>query len=158
TGLVHGRRRRDHAGRRARVGGSKVWHEGVNMGSAVGRLTGKSALVTGAGSGIGAATAELFAREGAKVVVADIDKSSASVTVDRIREEGGVAEAFAADVSDETQVAGLVEFAVESFGGLDVLQNYASNRSVVAEDVVVADADLAVWTQQLSVDLLGCVL
>lgn len=124
----------------------------------VGRLTGKSGLITGAGSGIGAATAELFAREGAKVVVADIDKPSASMTVDRIRDDGGVAEPFAADVSDETEVAGLVEFAVESFGGLDILQNYASNRGVVAEDVFVADANVSVWMRQLSVDLMGCVL
>ncbi|WP_033330502.1 SDR family NAD(P)-dependent oxidoreductase [Actinomadura welshii] len=128
------------------------------MESTAGRLTGKSALITGAGSGIGAATAELFAREGAKVVVADKDKSSASTTADRIRDDGHVAEPFAADVSDEAQVADLVAFAVESFGGLDVLQNYASDRSLVAEDVFVADADPSVWVKQLSVDLLGCVL
>ncbi|MDQ0381398.1 SDR family NAD(P)-dependent oxidoreductase [Amycolatopsis thermophila] len=128
------------------------------MGSTAGRLTGKSALVTGAGSGIGAATAEVFAREGAKVVVVDVDKSKAAATVDRIRDEGGVAEPFAADVSDEAQVAGAVEFAVEHFGGVDVLQNYASERSLVAEDVFVAEADLSVWLGQLRVDLLGCVL
>lgn len=128
------------------------------MGSTAGRLTGKSALVTGAGSGIGAATAELFAREGAKVVVADIDKSKASVTAERIREDGGIAEPFAADVSDEAEVASLVEFAVENFGGLDVLQNYASDRTAIAEDVFVADANLSVWLRQLSVDLMGCVL
>jgi NAD(P)-dependent dehydrogenase (short-subunit alcohol dehydrogenase family) len=128
------------------------------MGAAAGRLTGRSALVTGAGSGIGAVTAELFAREGAKVVVADIDRAKASSTVERIREDGGVGEPFVADVSDETQVADLVEFAVKTFGGLDVLQNYASNRSVVAEDAFVADADPAVWSRQLSVDLMGCVL
>jgi NAD(P)-dependent dehydrogenase (short-subunit alcohol dehydrogenase family) len=128
------------------------------MGSTAGRLTGKTAIVTGAGGGIGAATAELFAREGAKVVVADIDKETASVTADRIREDGGVAEPFAVDVSDEAQVAGAIEFTVDSFGGVDVLQNYASNRSVVPHDVFVADADLSVWMQQLGVDLLGCVL
>jgi NAD(P)-dependent dehydrogenase (short-subunit alcohol dehydrogenase family) len=128
------------------------------MGSTAGRLTGKSALVTGAGSGIGAATAELFAREGAKVVVADIDEANAAATVERIREDGGVAEPFAADVADEEQVAGLVAFAVERFGGVDVLQNYASERRLIAEDVFVADADLSVWSAQLSVDLMGCVL
>jgi NAD(P)-dependent dehydrogenase (short-subunit alcohol dehydrogenase family) len=128
------------------------------MSSTTGRLTGKSALVTGAGSGIGAATAELFAREGAQIVVADIDKSSAAATVDRIRDDGGVAEPFAADVSDETEVEGLVGFTVRTFGSLDVLQNYASNRSVVAEDVAVADSDPTVWARQLSVDLMGCVL
>ncbi|GAA3566928.1 glucose 1-dehydrogenase [Amycolatopsis ultiminotia] len=128
------------------------------MSTTVGRLMGKSAVVTGAGSGIGAATAELFAREGAKVVVADIDLPSASVTVDRIREEGGVAEPFAADVSDEAAVADLVAFAAGTHGGLDILQNYASDRSVVTADVEVADASLAVWSKQLSVDLTGCML
>lgn len=128
------------------------------MGTATGRLTGRSALVTGAGSGIGAVTAELFAREGAKVVVADIDETKAAQTAERIREDGGVGEPFAADVSDEAQVADLVEFAVASFGGLDVLQNYASERSLVGRDVFVADADPSVWSRQLGVDLMGCVL
>jgi NAD(P)-dependent dehydrogenase (short-subunit alcohol dehydrogenase family) len=128
------------------------------MDSTVGRLTGKTALVTGAGSGIGAATAELFAREGARVVVTDKDGLSAAATADRIRDDGGVAEPYAADISDEAEVARLVEFAVKTFGGLDILQNYASDRSVIAQDVNVAEADLAVWLRQLSVDLLGCVL
>jgi NAD(P)-dependent dehydrogenase (short-subunit alcohol dehydrogenase family) len=128
------------------------------MSSTTGRLTGKSALVTGAGSGIGAATAELFAREGARVVVADIDESSAAATADRIREDGGVAEPCAADVSDEAAVEGLVEFTVATFGSLDVLQNYASDRSVVAADLAVADSEASVWARQLSVDLMGCVL
>src|SRR5690242_13771696 len=122
------------------------------MGSTAGRLTSKVAIVTGAGSGIGAATAELFAREGASVIVADIDKANASTTADRIREDGCVAEPFVVDVADEMQVASLIEFTVDNFGGVDVLQNYASNRSVVEQDVFVADADLAVWTKQLGVD------
>lgn len=128
------------------------------MSSVTGRLAGRSALVTGAGSGIGAATAELFGREGARVVVADIDHAAATSVADRIREDGGVAAPFAADVSDEAAVAELVEFAVGTHGGLDVLQNYASNRGVVARDVPVADADLSAWSDQLGVDLLGCVL
>ncbi|WP_375002148.1 SDR family NAD(P)-dependent oxidoreductase [Aeromicrobium sp. CTD01-1L150] len=123
-----------------------------------GRLTGRTALVTGGGSGIGAATAELFAREGAKVVVADINGSNASVTVERIQEDGSTAEPFAADVSDESQVKELVDFAVRTYGSLDVLQNYASERRLVERDVFVAEADAAVWTGQLGVDLMGCVL
>jgi len=128
------------------------------MTEAYGRLGGRTAIVTGAGSGIGAATAELFAREGAQVVVADLNGSSAAATVERIAEDGGVAEPFAVDVSVESQVADLVGFAVDRFGGVDVLQNYASNRGVVPEDRFVAEADPKVWIQQLSVDLLGCVL
>ncbi|SHL52262.1 NAD(P)-dependent dehydrogenase, short-chain alcohol dehydrogenase family [Pseudonocardia thermophila] len=128
------------------------------MSSSTGRLTGKVALVTGAGSGIGAATAELFAREGARVVAADIDPAGAAGTAERIRDDGGIVEPFAADVAQEAAVAELVEFTVRTFGRLDVLQNYASNRSVVAADVAVADCDPQVWAQQLSVDLMGCVL
>ncbi len=124
----------------------------------IGRLEGKTAIITGAGSGIGAATAELFAREGARVVAADVDQAKALATVGRIRKDGGTAEAFAADVSDEDQVTGLVAFAVEMFDGVDVLQNYASNRGVVPHDVNVADGSLSVWTKQLGVDLLGCML
>ncbi|TCK22179.1 SDR family NAD(P)-dependent oxidoreductase [Pseudonocardia endophytica] len=123
-----------------------------------GRLTGRSAVVTGAGSGIGATTAEVFAREGARVVVADLDRAAAAATAERIRDEGGTAEPHAADVSDEGEVEALIAFAVETFGGLDILQNYASNRGVVPEDVPVAQADAAAWVRQLNVDLMGCVL
>ncbi|GAA1734241.1 SDR family NAD(P)-dependent oxidoreductase [Aeromicrobium alkaliterrae] len=127
------------------------------MASTTGRLTGKTAIVTGGGSGIGAATSELFAKEGARVVVADLHGANASITVERILEEGGTAEPFAADVSDETQVEELVAFAVRTYGGLDVLQNYASNRGVVEHDLFVAEADTEVWARQLGVDLMGCV-
>ncbi|TYQ09741.1 UNVERIFIED_ORG: NAD(P)-dependent dehydrogenase (short-subunit alcohol dehydrogenase family) [Gordonia westfalica J30] len=128
------------------------------MDHATGRLTGRTALVTGAGSGIGAATAEVFGREGARVVVADINGANASSTVERIRDDGGVAEPFVADVSDEQQVAALVEFAVHTFGGVDILQNYASERRTVPDDVFIADADTEIWRRQLGVDLMGCVL
>lgn len=128
------------------------------MESGTGRLLGRTAVITGAGSGIGAATVELFAREGAQVVVADRDQAAADATAQRIADEGGIAEPFAVDVSEETRVAALVDFAMRSFGSVDILQNYASDRSVVADDRFVAEADLATWWRQISVDLLGCVL
>jgi NAD(P)-dependent dehydrogenase (short-subunit alcohol dehydrogenase family) len=130
----------------------------MSMQASAGRLSGKTAIITGAGSGIGAATAELFAREGAQVVVADIAPAAAAATADHIRDAKGIAAPFAADVSDETAVASLIQFAVETYGSLDILQNYASNRGVVAQDVAIADADLSIWSRQLSVDLLGCML
>ena len=93
-----------------------------------GRLDGRVALVVGAGSsgpgfGIGKATAVLFAREGARVLAADLDAEAARETVALIEAEGGEAAAFAADASDAAQVDELVRACVERFGRVDVLQN-----------------------------------
>ena len=92
------------------------------------RLSGRVALVVGAGSsapgwGIGKATAVLYAREGASIFACDVNAAAAEETVELIRSEGGVAEAFTADVSDGAQVAALVHACVERFGSVDVLQN-----------------------------------
>src|SRR6266516_997691 len=89
----------------------------------MGRLEGKVAIVTGAGSGIGEATARLMAREGASVVVADINVTEA----ERVAGELHNAVAAEVDVSDEPSVVRMVETAVESFGGLDVLHNNATD-------------------------------
>lgn len=93
-----------------------------------GRLDGKAAIVTGAGSigpgwGNGKATAALFAREGARVLCADINAAAAEETAAIIREEGGEAVALACDVSDSAQVKAMVEACRDAFGGLDVLHN-----------------------------------
>jgi NAD(P)-dependent dehydrogenase (short-subunit alcohol dehydrogenase family) len=110
-----------------------------------GRLKDRVALVVGAGSsgpgwGNGKAAAVLFAREGAAVLAADLDPSAAAETVSIISGEGGVAEAFEADVTVTEQVAGLVQACVERFGRIDVLQN---NVGVVAlgGPVEVSEAD-----------------
>ena len=89
-------------------------------------LTGKTALVTGGGSGIGRGIAELFADVGARVIVVDLDEAGASATVANIRSVGGEAEALVADVSQETAVAALFERAAGLFGKLDVLVNNAA--------------------------------
>src|SRR6476620_7886916 len=88
-------------------------------------LDGKVAVVTGAGSGIGRATAIRFAAEGARVVVNDVDGDSAHRTVDDIGTDGGAALAHVGDVGDSTYVESLVAAAVESFGRLDVMHNNA---------------------------------
>lgn len=87
----------------------------------MGRLAGKVAIVTGAASGIGAASALRFAEEGARVVASDLTEASLQTTLGKLEAVGADAAAIAADVTDPVQIAALVEQTVERFGKLDVL-------------------------------------
>jgi NAD(P)-dependent dehydrogenase (short-subunit alcohol dehydrogenase family) len=87
------------------------------------RFENKVAIVTGAGSGIGRATAKLLASEGARVTVADIDEKHAGKVVDEITSAGGKARAQIVDVADADAIAAMVADTVAAFGGLDVLHN-----------------------------------
>lgn len=87
------------------------------------RLDGKSAIVTGAGSGVGRASAVLFALEGARVVVADIDLERAKETANEIEAAGGTAVPAGVDVADEDQVRQMITTAVDWFGRLDIVFN-----------------------------------
>ena len=89
------------------------------------RLADKIALITGSGSGIGRATAILFAREGARVVVADRDPIGGQETVETIRQAGGEASFVQVDVSREADCARMVQTVVDTHGRLDVLHNHA---------------------------------
>jgi NAD(P)-dependent dehydrogenase (short-subunit alcohol dehydrogenase family) len=117
----------------------------------MGRLVGKVAIVTGAGSGIGEATARLMAREGASVVVADINGTEA----ERVAGELASAVAAEVDVSDEPSVLRMVETAVESFGGLDVLHNNATDSATNAADTDIVTLDMAVFDRLVAVNLKG---
>ena len=88
-------------------------------------LDGKTAIITGSGRGIGAATAKLLAEHGARVVVSDLDDEPAQETASAIRAAGGQAVVLAGDVTHPDFPAALVQKAVDSFGGLDILVNNA---------------------------------
>jgi NAD(P)-dependent dehydrogenase (short-subunit alcohol dehydrogenase family) len=98
-----------------------------------GRLQGKVAIVTGGGTGIGEAICLKFAREGAKVLVNGLPDDPIDDVVEAIRDEGGDAFAFAADVSDESQARACIEEGITRFGQLDVLVNNAGVLLVNAE-------------------------
>ena len=118
------------------------------------RLRDRVAIVTGAASGIGAATAILFAREGARVTVADIDRRRGEAVVQEIRGAGGSALFAACDVSKSEQVQAMIARTVEEFGGLDILVNNAANVNL--EDYgSVTEASEEKWDLVVDVTLKG---
>src|SRR4051794_19460283 len=122
------------------------------------RFTGKVAIVTGAGGGIGAATARLLAREGAAVTVADIDAAKARAIVNEITDFGGVARTHLVDVSDAAQVEAMVAETVSAYGGLDLLHNNAAALDQNRLDQDVVSMDLETWQRVLAVNLTGPML
>ena len=115
------------------------------------RLEGKVAIVTGGAAGIGRAICELFASEGAKIVVADIDSDGGQATVDLVTSVGGTATFVATDVSKESEVESLVEASVAAYGEVNVLVNDAA-AFVFGTVEQVTDAD---WQRVLGVNVLG---
>jgi meso-butanediol dehydrogenase/(S,S)-butanediol dehydrogenase/diacetyl reductase len=117
------------------------------------RLTNKTALITGAGAGIGAAAALLFCREGAAVTLVDADAAALEKTTQSILAEIPTAKVnhFVANVADEAQAMAAVQHCVDTFGGLDILVNNAAMRSYSA----VADAKPEEWQAVVGVNLVG---
>ncbi len=123
-----------------------------NMQNETFSLAGKVALVTGAGSGIGRASAIEFARAGAKVVVSDIDEVGGGQTVQEIMDLGGEAKFIACNVADSQSVSDLIEDTVKSYGSLDCALN---NAGIEAPMAPIADASEEDWDRALSVNLKG---
>ena len=110
----------------------------------------KTVIITGAASGIGKATAQLFANKGAYVVISDVNKLEGEKLVEEISNAGGKAAFFKTDVSVAAEMEALVNFAVKTYGKLDVAIN---NAGIGGEQNSIADMSLAGWEKIISVNL-----
>src|SRR3954465_3116212 len=119
------------------------------------RFEDKCVLVTGAGSGIGQATALAFAAEGARLILSDVDESGGRAAVAGARKHGVEAEFVRADVSRAADCAAMVELAVTRFGRLDVAFNNAGINIAAAP---IADIDESAWHRLVAVNLTGVFL
>ena len=116
-------------------------------------LKGKIAVVTGAASGIGRATALKFAAHGARVVIADINLEGSEAVVDEIRSGGGEAMAVLTDVSQPAQIEAMIAQTAERYGSLDVLCNNAADLSLLQYDGDFLQTDIEIWDKTFAADL-----
>jgi NAD(P)-dependent dehydrogenase (short-subunit alcohol dehydrogenase family) len=122
----------------------------------LGRLAGKTAVITGAGGGVGRASAQRFAREGAAVVCVDVADDANEETADLVRAEGGRALARHADVTDASEVDAVVSRAEAEFGGLDIMFNNAGVM-LDGDDDAVSTPD-AIIDRTLDINVKGVIL
>ncbi|WP_419870242.1 SDR family NAD(P)-dependent oxidoreductase [Chryseobacterium sp. CT-SW4] len=118
----------------------------------MGILENKVALVTGAGSGIGLAIAQTYAKEGAKVIVSDINEEHGKQAVEKIKSAGGKATFVKADTSNAQEIEALVKATVEIYGRLDIACN---NAGIGGEAALTGDYGLDSWRKVLSINLDG---
>jgi NAD(P)-dependent dehydrogenase (short-subunit alcohol dehydrogenase family) len=122
------------------------------------RLTGKITLIVGGATGIGAATAERLAAEGATVVVADIKADLAEGVAAGIVAQGGRASGVHCDISDDASIARMVAAVIDRHGGFDGIHINAADLSIIGQDVDVLEISLDIFDRTIDVDLRGHVL
>ncbi|MEM7461750.1 MAG: SDR family NAD(P)-dependent oxidoreductase [Pseudomonadota bacterium] len=120
------------------------------------RLEGKTALITGAGNGIGKAAALAFSRKGANIIAADYLEEAAAAVVEEISASGGSAHAVRGDVSDEAEVTAMISSGLDRYANIDVLFNSAGGGST--KDGPVTELDLDEFWRTIRVDLYGTLL
>ena len=121
------------------------------------RLTGRTAIVTGAGVGIGAATSRRLAAEGARVALADVDLAGAEAGAAERRATGGECRAFRFDLADEGSIRALIDGVLEAYGALHVLFNNAADTrpQILENDVAVMDLPLEIWDRTFACNARG---
>ncbi|MBN2157963.1 MAG: SDR family oxidoreductase [Spirochaetes bacterium] len=117
-----------------------------------GRLSGKAAIITGAANGIGRATAILFAREGAKLVLADINEPALKELHDQITKEGGTSVTMKIDVSAEQEVMALIKRALDVYANIDILVNNAGISGMLFS---LEDQNVDEWRRVFDVNVMG---
>jgi 3-oxoacyl-[acyl-carrier protein] reductase len=120
-----------------------------------GRFSGQVAIVTGAGRGMGKATALTLARDGAAIVVNDVRRELAEAVAEEIKAAGGRALVFVADVSNEAEVQAMVDAAVEHFGSVDILVN---NAGILRSTTPLEDIPLQEWELMMTINVTGVFL
>jgi len=117
-----------------------------------GRLNGKNSIITGAGSGIGRASALLFAREGANLVLADVNEANLSMVEDEIAKMGGTVVARKTDVSSEDEIKALINLGLEKFMNIDILVN---NAGISGGLDALEDQRSEEWHQIFDINVMG---
>lgn len=121
-------------------------------------LDGKVAIITGGGSGIGRATAKVFAKRGARVAITGRTEARLAGVVEEIAAVGGEALAVAMDVTSEDSIAAGIARTAEHFGRLDIVHSNAAQTGLMHEDAAIADMDLAFWNRTFATNLTGSML